>query len=97
MGGFQLINHESGSQSARRVFTDLDSEAVGWTGRRAGYRYDLSVLQVEFSLTQMWDCRSSGRGFFAQVIRENLDLGRPEQVQLMFCRKLQRKTVAGGR
>ena len=23
--------------------------------RKAGYRYDLSVLQAEFSLTQVWD------------------------------------------
>ena len=65
--------------------------------RRAGYRYDLSVLQAEFSLTQVWDRGRSGRCFFEQVIRENLDLGRPEQVQLIFGRKLQRRTVARGR
>ncbi len=65
--------------------------------RRAGYRYDLSVLQAEFSLTQVWDRGASGRCFFEQVIRENLDLGRPEQVQLIFGRKLQRRTVARGR
>ena len=65
--------------------------------RRAGYRYDLSVLQAEFSLTQVWDRGASGRCFFEEVIRENLDLGRPEQVQLIFGRKLQRKTVARGR
>ena len=65
--------------------------------RRAGYRYDLSVLQAEFSLTQVWDRGVSGRCFFEEVIRENLDLGRPEQVQLIFGRKLQRKTVARGR
>jgi hypothetical protein len=65
--------------------------------RRAGYRYDLSVLQAEFSLTQVWDRGASGRCFFEEVIRENLDLGRPEQVQLIFGRKLQRRTVARGR
>jgi hypothetical protein len=65
--------------------------------RRAGYRYDLSVLQAECSLTQVWDRGTSGRCFFEEVIRENLDLGRPEQVQLIFGRKLQRKTVARGR
>jgi hypothetical protein len=65
--------------------------------RRAGYRYDLSVLQAEFSLTQVWDRGTSGRCFFEEVIRENLDWGRPEQVQLIFGRKLQRKTVARGR
>lgn len=65
--------------------------------RRAGYRYDLSVLQAEFSLTQVWDRAVHGRCFFEEVIRENIDLGRPEQVQLIFARKLQRKTATDGR
>ena len=33
----------------------------------AGYRYDLSILQAEFSLTQMLDRPVSGRIFFEQV------------------------------
>ena len=65
--------------------------------RRAGYRYDLSILQGEFSLTQIWDRAVSGRCFFEEVIRENIDLGRPEQVQLIFSRRLNRSTVADGR
>jgi hypothetical protein len=62
------------------------------TDRRAGYRYDLSILQAEFSLTQVLDKPQHGRQFFEQVIRENLDLGRPEQVQLIFKRRVQRNT-----
>jgi hypothetical protein len=65
--------------------------------RKAGYRYDLSVLQAEFSLTQIWDRAAHGRCFFEEVIRENIDLGRPEQVQLIFARKMQRKTATDGR
>src|ERR1017187_10453162 len=65
--------------------------------RRAGYRYDLSVLQAEFSLTQVWDRATYGRCCFEEVIRENIDLGRPEQVQLIFARKMQRKTATDGR
>ena len=65
--------------------------------RKAGYRYDLSVLQAEFSLTQVWDRATHGRCFFEEVIRENIDLGRPEQVQLIFARKMQRKTATDGR
>jgi hypothetical protein len=65
--------------------------------RKAGYRYALSIWQVEFSLTQVWDRAVNGRCFFEEVIRENIDLGRPEQVQLIFGRKLQRSTVADGR
>ena len=57
----------------------------------AGYRYDLSILQVEFSLTQMLDKPVSGRVFFEQVIRDNLDIGRPDQVALIFDRRLMRR------
>ena len=59
--------------------------------RAAGYRYDLSMLQVEFSLTQMLDKPVSGRVFFEQVIRDNLDIGRPDQVSLIFDRRLMRR------
>src|ERR1700682_2832573 len=59
---------------------------------KAGYRYDISILQAEFSLTQVLDRPVHGRLFFEHVIRENLDLGRPEQVQLIFNRKITRKT-----
>jgi hypothetical protein len=60
--------------------------------RRAGYRYDVSVLQAEFSLTQTLDRPLSGRVFFEEVIRDNLDLGRPDQVALIFERRVTRRT-----
>jgi len=53
----------------------------------AGYRYELSVLQAEFSLTQMLDAPVTGRIFFDQLIRDNLDLGRPDRVSLIFDRR----------
>ena len=59
--------------------------------RAAGYRYELSVLQAEFSLTQVLDKPVSGRVFFEQVIRDNLDIGRPDQVSLIFDRQLRRR------
>ena len=43
----------------------------------ADYRYELSVLQAEFSLTQMLDRPVYGRIFFEQVLHDNLDIGRP--------------------
>jgi hypothetical protein len=58
--------------------------------RAAGYRYDLSILQAEFSLTQVLDSTTSGRIFFEQVIRDNLDIGRPDQVGLVFDRRIMR-------
>jgi len=62
-------------------FTDAD--------RAAGYRYEVSILQAEFSLTQMLDAPVSGRIFFEHVIRDNLDIGRAEQVGLIFNRRIQ--------
>ena len=58
--------------------------------RAAGYRYDIAVWQAEFSLTQVLDRPISGRVFFEQVIRDNLDAGRPDQVALIFDRRLKR-------
>jgi hypothetical protein len=60
--------------------------------RAAGYRYQPSVLQAEFSLTQMLDQPVSGRIFFEQTIRDNLDIGRPDQVSLIFNRQVRRNT-----
>jgi hypothetical protein len=57
----------------------------------AGYRYDISVLQAEFSLTQVLDRPASGRVFFDQVIHDNLAIGRPDQVSLIFDRKIVRR------
>ena len=60
--------------------------------RSAGYRYDVSILQAEFSLTQVLDSPQTGRIFFEEVIGENLDIGRPDQVQLIFGRRVTRRT-----
>lgn len=56
------------------------------------YRYELSILQAEFALTQVLDHPVIGRVFFEQVTRENLDTGRPHQVQLIFNRRATRRT-----
>jgi hypothetical protein len=58
----------------------------------AGYHYDISILQAEFSLTQVLDQPLAGRVFFEEVIRENLDAGRPDQVSLTFGRRVSKRT-----
>jgi hypothetical protein len=60
--------------------------------RAAGYRYHLSILQSEFALTHVLDRPLTGRCFFEEVIRENLDIGRPDQMQLIFDRRVTRRT-----
>ncbi|MGH9169531.1 MAG: hypothetical protein ACRD0Z_01430, partial [Acidimicrobiales bacterium] len=59
--------------------------------RAAGYDYDISVLQAEFSLTQVLDRPLAGTAFFEEVIRDNLDAGRPDQVSLIFGRQVRRR------
>jgi len=62
------------------------------TDHAAGYRYRLSILQAEFALTQILDRPHTGRLFFEQIIRDNLDVGRPDYVQLIFDRRINRVT-----
>lgn len=60
--------------------------------REAGFRYELSILQAEFARTQVFDRPRSGRCLFEEVIRENIDLGRPETVSLIFNRRVTKRT-----
>ena len=75
----------------RKWFRKLPHPFTG-KDRQAGYRYQISILQAEFSLTQVLDRPVTGRVFFEEVIRENLDIGRPSQVQLIFDRRVNRRT-----
>ncbi len=60
--------------------------------RDAGYMHRLSIWQLEFSRTQVFTSPLRGRQFFESVIRENLDLGRPERVKLVFERRIRSNT-----
>ena len=58
----------------------------------AGYQYRYSILQAEFARTQVFDRPLSGRQWFEQVIRDHLDLGRPDRVSLIFNRRINKRT-----
>jgi hypothetical protein len=60
--------------------------------RAAGYDHRLAICQLEVSLTQVFDRPVHGRHFFEAVIREHLDLGRPDRVGLLFPLRLTRAT-----
>lgn len=60
--------------------------------QQAGYRYRLSVWQVEFSRTQVFKDPVQGRQWFEAVIRDNLDVGRPDRIQLVFDRQITKAT-----
>lgn len=65
--------------------------------RTAGFAHRLSIWQCEVSLTQVFERPVQGRHFFEEVIRDNLDLGRPDRVQLIFPSRHNRRTPAPSR
>lgn len=60
--------------------------------RAAGYGYALSMLQVEVSDTRVFDRPMRARQWFEATIGEQLTLGRPETVSLLFRRRPNRRT-----
>ncbi len=54
------------------------------TDRADGYWWELSMRQIETSRTLVFDAPRRARGFFAALVAENLDLGRPDHVELIF-------------
>ena len=54
--------------------------------RAAGYWWELSLRQVEVSRTLVFDAPRQARAFFEALIADNLDLGRPENVEVLFKR-----------
>jgi hypothetical protein len=75
-------------EALARKWLDILPSPYSKADQAAGYRYDISMLQAEFSLTQVLDKPVSGRIFFDQVIHDNLAIGRPDQVGLIFGRRI---------
>ena len=65
-------------------FTDAD--------RRAGYWWELSMRQVEVSRTLVFDDPRRARSLFESLVTDNVDIGRPDQVSMVFARPLRRPT-----
>ncbi len=59
---------------------------------KAGYVYELAFRQFEVSDTRVFDRPQAGRAFFEGLIRDHLDVGRPQQVVLVFDRRLMPNT-----
>lgn len=79
-----------------QAFFDRWSHKLPWpltkADRDAGFEHKLALWQVEVSLTQVFDKPVQGRHFFDEVIRDNLDLGRPDRVSLLFDTKTTSRT-----
>jgi hypothetical protein len=55
--------------------------------RAGGYWWELSMRQVEVSRTIVFAQPRYARGFFEALVADNLDIGRPEQVEIIFNRR----------
>ncbi|WP_327582220.1 hypothetical protein OHA25_40655 [Nonomuraea sp. NBC_00507] len=92
-------------QAIQRICDGLSQEAIyrflgKWLARlphpftaedeAADYRWQASIQQIELSTTQVMDRPRSARIFFDQLIRDNIDIGRPDKVSIVFDRQIRR-------
>jgi hypothetical protein len=91
----QRICDRLGPDDVQRFF-DRWQQRLPWpltrADRAAGYRHRLTIWQLEVSLTQVFDAPLYGRQFFETLIGDNLDLGRPQRINLLFPTRLTRRT-----
>lgn len=84
--------------SADKIQTFFDHwvEQLPWPltkeQREAGYPHLLSIWQMEVSRTQVFHDPEQGRALVECLIRDNLDLGRPDRVSLLFDRRVTKRT-----
>ena len=62
------------------------------TDRAAGYWWELSMRQVEVSRTIVFDDPRRARGFFEALVTDNIAIGRPEAVAVVFGRQVRKTT-----
>ena len=60
---------------------------------KTGYVYELAFRQLEISETDVFDRPQAGRMWFEGILRDHLDVGRPDQVMLIFDRRLNRSAA----
>jgi hypothetical protein len=60
--------------------------------RDAGYWWELSMRQIEVSRTLVFDDPRRARGFFESLVADNIGIGRPEEVAVLFARQVRKTT-----
>jgi len=79
-----------------QAFFDSWVEQLPWPlsaeDRAAGYGHQLSIWQLEVSQTLVFEDPAQGRALVESIIRDNLDLGRPDRVSLLFGRRVTKRT-----
>jgi len=61
--------------------------------RLGGYWWELSMRQIEISRTLVFDAPRKARAFFEALVTDNLAIGRPDMIQLIFDRRVQKNTA----
>ena len=87
--GLQLICDRLGPDDIQAFFDRWMSRIplpLTAEDRAAGYWWELSLRQVEVSRTIVFDAPRQARAFFEALIADNLDLGHPENVEVLFKR-----------
>lgn len=91
----QAICHQLNAEQIQALF-DRWVEQLPWPltaeQRAAGYGHQLSIWQLEVSRTQVFADPEQGRALVESLIRDNLDLGRPDRVSLLFERRVTKRT-----
>src|SRR6185437_5159288 len=60
--------------------------------RRRGYGYQFAFRQLEISDTRVFDRPAAGRAWFERTLPDQLTLGRPDQVAVVFGRRVSSQT-----
>ena len=60
--------------------------------RARGYHHELAFRQAEMSDTRMFDRPAAGRAWFERTLPDQLTLGRPDQVSIVFARRVNSRT-----
>jgi len=62
---------------------------------RAGYWWECSMRQVEVSRTLVFNAPRHARAFFDALVHDNLGMGRPDEISLIFDRRIRSDTPTG--
>src|SRR4249920_3866287 len=65
---------------------------LGPADQQAGYSWECSMAQVEVSRTIVFTQPRYARAFFDALISDNLDLGRPDTLEIIFDRQVRSNT-----
>ena len=94
-GYLQGLCHQLNAEKVQALF-DRWVAKIPWPlspqQQAAGYRHQLSLWQMEVSRTQVFADPEQGWALVEALIRDNLDLGRPDRVSLIFSRKVTKRT-----